>query len=108
MRDGTLDTQAANGNDDAIGARMVRTDAVEKVTGSAVYAEDVRLPRMVYGALVRSTHAHARILSIDTSGAMSLPGARAVVTGRDIEMGYYGYELHDQAGVRPGKSALPG
>ena len=96
LRDGTLDTQAANGNDDAIGARMVRTDAVEKVTGSAVYAEDVRLPRMVYGALVRSTHAHARILSIDTSGAMSLPGARAVVTGRDIEMGYYGYELHDQ------------
>ena len=96
LRDGTLDTQAANGNDDAIGARMVRTDAVEKVTGSAVYAEDVRLPRMVYGALVRSAHAHARILSIDTSGAMSLPGARAVVTGRDIEMGYYGYELHDQ------------
>ena len=96
LRDGTLDTQAANGNDDAIGARMVRTDAVEKVTGSAVYAEDVRLPRMVYGALVRSTHAHARILSIDTSEAMSLTGARAVVTGRDIEMGYYGYELHDQ------------
>ena len=95
LRDGTL-TQAANGADDAIGARMVRTDAVEKVTGSAVYAEDVRLPRMIYGALVRSAHPHAKILSIDTSEAESLRGVRAVVTGRDIEMGYYGYELHDQ------------
>ena len=95
LRDGAI-TAAANGGDDAIGARMVRTDAVEKVTGSAVYAEDVRLPRMVYGALVRSAYAHARILSIDTSEAERLPGVRAVVTGRDIEMGYYGYELHDQ------------
>ncbi|MYH70248.1 MAG: molybdopterin-dependent oxidoreductase [Gammaproteobacteria bacterium] len=96
LRDRTLDTQAANGNDDAIGARMVRTDAVEKVTGSAVYAEDVRLPRMVYGALVRSPFPHATILSIDTSAAVNHPAVRAVVTGRDIEMGYYGYELQDQ------------
>ena len=96
LRDGTIDLKASNGEDGAIGARMVRTDALEKVTGSAVYAEDIRLPRMVYGALVRSTHAHAKILSIDTSEALSLPGVRAVVTGQDIEMGYYGYELHDQ------------
>ena len=94
--DGSLQAQAADGNDDAIGARMVRTDAVEKVTGRAVYAEDVQLPRMIYGALVRSTHAHARILSVDTTEALTLPGVKAVVTGRDIEMGYYGYELHDQ------------
>ena len=96
LRDGTLDTLAANGNDDAIGARMVRADAVEKVTGSAIYAEDVRLPRMVYGALVRSPFPHANILSIDTSAAINHPDVRAVVTGRDIEMGYYGYELQDQ------------
>ena len=96
LRDGTLDTLAANGNDDAIGARMVRTDAVEKVTGSAIYAEDVRLPRMVYGALVRSPFPHANILSVDTSAAVNHPDVRAVVTGRDIEMGYYGYELQDQ------------
>ena len=96
LRDGTLDTRAVNGNDDAIGARMVRTDAVEKVTGSAIYAEDVRLPRMVYGALVRSPLPHANILSIDTSAAVNHPDVRAVVTGRDIEMGYYGYELQDQ------------
>ena len=96
LRDGTVRSRTGNGNDGAIGARMVRTDAVEKVTGRAVYAEDVQLPRMIYGALVRSSHAHARILSIDTTEAQKLPGVRAVVTGRDIEMGYYGYELHDQ------------
>ena len=96
VRAGTIKTGAADANDGAIGARMVRTDAVEKVTGSALYAEDVRLPRMVYGALVRSPLPHARILSIDTSAARRLPEVRAVVTGSDTEMEYYGYELHDQ------------
>ena len=95
LADGSIHSETVNGNDDAIGARMVRTDAVEKVTGHAVYAEDIQLPRMIYGALVRSTQAHANILSIDTSEAMSLPGVKAVVTGPEIEMGYYGYELHD-------------
>ena len=95
LTDGSIHSETVNGNDDAIGARMVRTDAVEKVTGHAVYAEDIQLPRMIYGALVRSTQAHANILSIDTSEAMSLPGVKAVVTGPEIEMGYYGYELHD-------------
>ena len=95
LTDGSIHSETVNGNDDAIGARMVCTDAVEKVTGHAVYAEDIQLPRMIYGALVRSTQAHANILSIDTSEAMSLPGVKAVVTGPEIEMGYYGYELHD-------------
>ena len=45
---------------DAIGERMVRVDADEKVTGRAIYAEDIRLPRMIHGALVRSPHAHAK------------------------------------------------
>ena len=94
LRDGAV-SQPANGGSDAIGARMVRSDAVEKVTGSAVYAEDICLPRMVYGALVRSPHAHARILSIDTAEAESLPGVKAVVHGQDTDMGYYGYELQD-------------
>lgn len=79
----------------AIGARMVRGDAVERVTGRAVYAEDIRLPRMLYGALVRSTRAHAKIASIDTAEALNLPGVNAIVTGRDTEMGYYGYEVRD-------------
>jgi putative selenate reductase molybdopterin-binding subunit len=79
-----------------IGARMPRTDAVERVTGRAVYGEDVRLPRMIYGALVRSPVPHAKIVSIDMTEALALPGVKAVVTGRDTEMGYYGYEVRDQ------------
>ena len=94
--DGRVPPGAADGNDGAVGSRMARTDAVEKVTGRAIYAEDVQLPRMIYGALVRSPHAHAKLLSIDTSAARQLPGVKAIVTGRDIEMGYYGYEVRDQ------------
>ena len=79
----------------AIGARMARGDAVERVTGKAVYGEDVRLPRMLHGALVRSTFAHARIRSVDVTPALELPGVKAVVTGQDTEMGYFGYEVRD-------------
>ncbi len=91
---------AGNGQADkaagAVGSSFVRIDAEEKVTGRAVYAEDVQLPRMIYGALVRSPHPHARIKSIDTSEAEKMPGVKAVVTGRDLEMGYYGIDLQDQ------------
>lgn len=80
---------------DAIGERMVRVDADEKVTGRAIYAEDIRLPRMIHGALVRSPHAHAKILSIDTSAAEKLTGVKAIVRGSDVDMGLYGYELRD-------------
>ena len=86
----------ANGNDGAVGSRMVRTDAVEKVTGRAIYAEDIQLQRMIYGVVVRSPYAHAKILSIDTSEAEKLPGVKTVVTGRDVEMGFYGIDLQDQ------------
>lgn len=84
------------GDDWAIGSRMVRGDAAEKVTGRAIYAEDIRLPRMIHGVVVRSPHAHAKIISIDVTEALQLPGVKAVVSGRDIKMGYYGYEVHDQ------------
>ena len=81
--------------DCSLGARMIRSDAEEKVTGRAVYAEDVQLPRMIYGVVLRSPHAHAKILGIDTSEAEKIPGVKAIVCGRDVEMDYFGYELHD-------------
>jgi CO/xanthine dehydrogenase Mo-binding subunit/aerobic-type carbon monoxide dehydrogenase small subunit (CoxS/CutS family) len=96
VSDGVVHSGATNGDNGAVGSRMVRTDAEEKVTGRAVYAEDIQLPRMIYGALVRSPHAHAKIVSIDTQAAEQLPGVKAVVTGRDVETGLYGYELRDQ------------
>ena len=67
-----------------IGKTPLRHDGTDKVTGRAQYGADIRLPGMLYGAMLRSPHAHARILSIDTSKAESYPGVRAVVTARDL------------------------
>ncbi len=67
-----------------IGTRPVRHDGTDKVTGRALYGADVRPPGLLYGAVLRSPHAHARIVSIDTRAAAALPGVRAVVTGADL------------------------
>ena len=61
-----------------------RSDAVEKVTGRARYAADINLPGQLIGKVLRSPHAHARVLSIDTSAAEALPGVKAVVTHDDF------------------------
>ncbi len=69
---------------DVIGTRPVRHDGTDKVTGRALFGADIHLPGMLYGAMLRSPHAHARILSIDTSLAEALPGVHAVVTAADL------------------------
>ncbi len=67
-----------------VGTRPVRHDGADKVTGLARYSADLNLPGMLYGKVLRSPHAHARIRSIDTSKAEAMPGVRSVVTGADI------------------------
>ena len=67
-----------------VGTRPVRPDGVDKVTGRAVFAADTRAPGMLWGKIKRSPHAHARIVSIDTSKAEALPGVKAVVTAADF------------------------
>ena len=67
-----------------VGAPLPKVDAYAKVTGRALYADDIMLPRMLYGRLLRSPHPHARIVSIDTSRALALPGVLAVITGEDL------------------------
>src|SRR4249920_1993514 len=67
-----------------IGAPLPKVDAYAKVTGRALYADDIILPRMLYGKLLRSPHAHARILSMNTRRALELPGVLAVITGEDL------------------------
>lgn len=62
-----------------VGKRIPRLDALEKVTGAAVYTADVRLPGMLYGKVLRSPYPHAEIVDIDTSEAEKLPGVKAVV-----------------------------
>ncbi|HEX6484317.1 MAG TPA: molybdopterin cofactor-binding domain-containing protein [Ktedonobacteraceae bacterium] len=71
-----------------IGTARPKVDAYSKVTGRALYADDIMLPRMLYGRLVRSPHPHARILSIDTHRALELPGVLAVITGEDLPHKY--------------------
>ena len=71
-----------------IGRRLARTDGLGKVTGSAVYTDDLALPGMLHAKILRSPHPHARILSIDTSEALALPGVHAVITGRDMPVKY--------------------
>ena len=67
-----------------VGKRVPKLDAPEKVTGQIAYGHDMKLPRMLYGKILRSEYAHAQILNIDTSRAEALPGVRAVITAEDI------------------------
>jgi CO/xanthine dehydrogenase Mo-binding subunit len=67
-----------------LGTRPLRPDGPDKVTGRANYGADFALPGMLVGAVLRSPHAHARILSIDASAALAIPGVEAVVTGADL------------------------
>jgi putative selenate reductase molybdopterin-binding subunit len=66
-----------------VGKRIPRVDANVKATGQAEFTVDVALPRMLHGKILRSPYPHARILSIDTSRAETVPGVKAVITGKD-------------------------
>jgi CO/xanthine dehydrogenase Mo-binding subunit len=74
-----------------VGTRPIRPDGIPKVTGRAMYGADLKLPGMIYGKVLRSPHAHARILSIDTSAAEALPGVKAVMTYADLPTQKFDY-----------------
>src|ERR671931_2939627 len=67
-----------------IGQPLPKIDAWAKVTGETRYADDLAPPRLAHGRLLRSAHAHARIVRIDTTRARALPGVYAVITGADL------------------------
>src|SRR5256885_9160425 len=67
-----------------VGKPLPKVDAAAKVTGRALYADDIALPRTLHCKILRSPHPHARILSIDTSAAKRIPGVLAVITGLDL------------------------
>ncbi|NLN59609.1 MAG: molybdopterin-dependent oxidoreductase [Deltaproteobacteria bacterium] len=71
-----------------IGRGRPRTDSLAKVTGAAQFTADIPVHRCLVGKILRSPHAHARILSIDTQRAKALPGVKAVVTGVDAPVKY--------------------
>jgi CO/xanthine dehydrogenase Mo-binding subunit len=67
-----------------VGEGVARVDTKGKARGEAQYVDDINLPGMLFGAILKSPHAHARILSIETRKALSLPGVKAVITGKDL------------------------
>jgi len=82
-----------------VGTSAPRKDALEKVTGRAVYSTDIVLPGMLHAKVLRSARAHARIVSIDTAAARRAPGVHAVVAGADLPahiVPFYGYFIKDQ------------
>ena len=68
-----------------IGTRPPRPDGIEKVTGKAQYGADLNVANMLFAKILRSPHAHAKILSIDTSAAEKLDGVKAVITSKDFD-----------------------
>ena len=90
-----------------VGRSLPRLEGREKVTGRAEYTHNLRLPGMLHGKVFRSTVAHGRIKSIDTSAAKAVPGVYRVVTSEDvlkvIPHPYYGPAFHDQPILAIGK-----
>lgn len=73
-----------------VGKRVPRLEGIVKATGEAQFTEDIQLPHMLYGKVLRSPHPHARILNIDISKALTLPGVKAAITGKDVTGRSYG------------------
>lgn len=79
-----------------LGKRLPRVDGLEKVTGQAQYADDLVLPNMLRGQVLRSPYPHARILNIDTGRAEKLPGVVAVASAKDLPLVRYGASIQDE------------
>jgi 4-hydroxybenzoyl-CoA reductase alpha subunit len=71
-----------------IGKSIPKIDSYGKVTGAARYADDLKLPRMAYGRILRSPHAHAVVKRVDTTRARALPGVLDIITAADLPRKY--------------------
>ncbi|MBB96545.1 MAG: oxidoreductase [Rhodobacteraceae bacterium] len=89
-----------------VGTRPDRPDGLDKVTGRARYGADISAPGMLWAAVVRSPHAHARILKIDSTKAEALDGVKAVVTRADFPTGLTGEDWNLQENTMAGEVAL--
>jgi len=66
---------------ETVGGRLPRVDAYERVSGTAIYPSDVRLPRMLHAAILRCPHPHAKVTKVNTTAVEGMPGVRAVISG---------------------------
>lgn len=89
-----------------VGESMLRPDGTLKVTGEFAYSSDMWHEEMIWGQVLRSTVAHAEIVSIDTSEAVALSGVYAVLTADDLPAAKnYGMEYQDTPSSRTARSA---
>ncbi|HEX9880225.1 MAG TPA: xanthine dehydrogenase family protein molybdopterin-binding subunit [Candidatus Binatia bacterium] len=79
-----------------IGRALPRIEGESKVTGASVYSADVTRPGTLWSGYLRSPYPHARIVRIDTSRALKLPGIKAIVTGQDVSPKLEGCVLRDK------------
>jgi putative selenate reductase molybdopterin-binding subunit len=93
-------TAAAEHN--VVGRSLPRVDAREKVTGKAPYAYDMHLPGMLWGEILRSPYAHAKIGAIDTFEAEQIPGVVAVYTQADMPQAKFGAFVQDETALADG------
>ena len=85
-----------------IGKRVPRIDGVALITGEAKFLDDIVLPKMLYGKILRSSYPHAKILNIDTSKAEKLPGVKTVITAADTPKLRYGIpQIYDEIRDEP-------
>jgi CO/xanthine dehydrogenase Mo-binding subunit len=87
----------------AIGQRVLRPDAVDKVTGRARFPGDLYMDEMLYIKVLFSERPHARIVSIDTSEAVKVPGVVAILTHKDVPVNEYGLIYKDQPALSSDK-----
>jgi CO/xanthine dehydrogenase Mo-binding subunit len=90
-----------------VGKSVKRVDGIKKVTGALKYVDDIKLSRMLYAAVKRSPHAHAKILSINTEKAMALKGVKDIITGEHYEK-RGGLYLEDKNFLAVGKARYRG
>ncbi|MEE8448367.1 MAG: xanthine dehydrogenase family protein molybdopterin-binding subunit, partial [Thermodesulfobacteriota bacterium] len=79
-----------------VGRSVVRLDSRDKVTGGAKFVTDLSLPRLLCGKILRSPYPHARLLKIDVTRALSVPGVRAILTAEDTPKNIIGHIVVDE------------
>ena len=79
-----------------IGKPIKRVDALDKVTGRALYPGDINMPNQVYAKVLFAKTPHARVVSVNVDPALSLPGVLAVFTAKDVPVNGYGLNNMDQ------------
>lgn len=95
-------------NSSTIGTSVPQVTARAKVLGRAQYAGDIKVPGMLHGKVLRSPYPHARIVSIDASAALALPGVKAVLTGADAPKTMWGVHHKERRILAEGRVIFAG